>query len=175
MFHLVVEGFFQWLIGSNLTRRCNIEYVGLTYIGLPDVFWTDLIQMWEYGHYIHIYICWFIIEEYNIGNNPQSTEALAATSVFTSVEPINWSSIRWIDDRFHAHVCILAQDSDIRPLMTRIKFGKKMYRIICWSCKASSTPPPNFLELISKRKITLIFRSITFNSDTYKYGDMASI
>lgn len=119
---MVVEGSSQWLIEINLTRCVNIEYIGTNSIRLPDIFLTDRIQMKAKSHHIHIDIRSLIGFEsiISIQESP-CTVALAETTGLSSskalLELMNWSSIRWIVDLIHAHVCCNSSFCDIRTLL----------------------------------------------------------
>ena len=58
--HLVVSGSSQWIVGRNLTRRCNIEYIGRNAIRLPTIKPTDYIQMYEFYMHSHVNIDRFV-------------------------------------------------------------------------------------------------------------------
>lgn len=92
--HMVVEDSSKLVIGRNLTRRYNIEYIGTNSIHLQDFCPTEKIKMREYGHKSHIYVMKFIVDDKSISNNSLTILAIDANKVMysatESLESMNW-------------------------------------------------------------------------------------
>lgn len=169
--HIVVDGSSQWIIGRNLTRKCNIEYIGRSSIRLPTIEPTDFIQMYDFDLHSHVNIDRFLNLNYGSRVLSPSPAVLAADNVlqasYVNTPSMNWSQIRRIVDRVHKHVCGHATYSDIRTLLDRNKLWtgqtqKYLSELLseCHHCKAASTPPPN-------RRVSLSSLNYEFNEVVY--------
>lgn len=115
------------MIGRNITRRYNIEFINTNSIGIRGIVPIDHIQMRGLSRNSNIDICQFLESVNKSTNESPSTVSLSATMGLTSfsvsLESMNCSTIRRIINSFQTNVYVNAYFSDIRTLTVR-KEGK---------------------------------------------------
>lgn len=118
--HIIVDGSSPWVIGRNVTRKCDIIHLNDNIIKFPSVNGVcDTMKMIDYNRhsYIPMSSVW----------TPQhfspSTHKFAGFTGNLTINDKNanrpWSDVKRIVDRVHDHTCGHATFSDIKTVLQR--------------------------------------------------------
>lgn len=178
IWHLVVDGATQWIVGRNLTRKCNLEYIGRTAIRLSIPVPSEFIEMYDFYRHSHMQQSRYIDSpseslKSHLSSSPAWLAAVNSLKASRSkLDVTNWPSIRRIVDRGHKHVCGHATYSDMRALSDCNKLWNNQTQHYlsqavsnCQHCKSASTPPPN--RRVSLLSLNLEFKDIVFLDHFY--------
>ena len=119
--HIVIDGSSPWVIGRNVTRKCDIVHINGNYIRFPPSDGvSDTLSMSDYN--LHSYIPLEAVLKPHALSPPVSIlTGFSADLDIESKRGVNrpWSELKRIVDRVHDHTCGHASFSDIRTLLSR--------------------------------------------------------
>lgn len=136
--HIVIEGSSQWILGRNITRRCNIIHLDRHVLQLPCSK-SEYISLIDFNRHSHVSLDRFIPQNTlsqvvsSYVSNP--TEPITApdktSNIITDVNrfPISsehtkhslssWDSVKKLVDSVNRHVCGHSTFTDMRTLLLR--------------------------------------------------------
>jgi len=150
--HLFIEGASQWVVGRNVTTRCNILHIGKNVLQLPDSSSNDspsgeLITLADDGMHSFIPYELFFRSSDLIPHEQQIVIYCATAQLERTNEALSWPKTRKIIDKVHTHVCGHSSFSDIKVLLQRNDIWNEsvqdylaMILERCTSCKTTSLP-----------------------------------
>ena len=160
--HLIIEGSSQWVVGRNVTRRCNINHANGNTLQIPQI--NDYISLADNNFHSHIPLNTFTkLSRHD--DYKYKAKLFCATAKINQNENTHtpWSEIKKIVDKVHQHICGHSQYSDIKILLQRNNlWNEEVNRYLstimekCTSCKTTSVPQPS-------RKVSLSSLSRQFN------------
>ena len=109
---IVIEGSSQWLIGNNVTTKCDIIHTYSNYLKFSNHTSIPLENI-----DMHSYV---FLNQANNNCSAFDAKLLCATGIIkesTNIRP--WSELKKIIDKVHKHVCGHASLSDIKILLKR--------------------------------------------------------
>ena len=171
--HLIIYGSSQWVVGRNVTRKCDIEHIDQNRVVLPDQSdWISLVD-----HEMHSYVPYskFSVDEHS-NSLEETTKIFCATAHLSDDDlPRPWPEVKKIVNKVHKHVCGHSTYSDIKTLLERNKLWNEevqnyLTHILeaCTACSTTSKPKPT-------RKVSLSALTRDFNNvvciDHFHLGD----
>lgn len=158
--HLVIEGSSQWILGRNVTKKCNIVHIGGNFLELPD---QSRIPITNKDFHSYISGKLFFSKENTWDEGMKYKLFCAAATIQNETSSRSWAELRKIVDKVHKHVCGHSTYSDIKILLQRNNLWndevmKYLARTIesCSSCHNTALPKPT-------RKVSLSTMSREFN------------
>ena len=123
--HVVVDGSSPWVLGRNITRKCDIVHIGGNFIRFPPSSdgVSDTLTMIDFD--LHRYVP---ITNTSPSVNSPSVVTLAGfraqieTLKQVPVTNRSWPQLKRIVDRVHNHTCGHASFADVRSLLERNGF-----------------------------------------------------
>ena len=143
--HLLIEGSSPWVIGRNVTRKCNILHAEGDLLQVPVVN-SNSVSLSLLEHELHSYIP---SEAFHSKTTAGSSKRLfCATANLQEIHADRpWSEIKKIVDKVHKHVCGHASYTDIKTLLERNKlWNPAVHKYLsttverCPSCNVTAEP-----------------------------------
>lgn len=114
---LVIEGSSQWVIGRNVTKRCNIQHIGGNKLVLRDS--NDRVQLHDVGFHSYFPYERFVPSSIDFSKHVSSQLYCATAHIHENITHGPWSEIRKVIDKVHRHVCGHSNYHDMKLLLER--------------------------------------------------------
>ena len=114
--NIVIQWSAQWVIGRNVTAKCDIIHSKGNYLKLPNN-----IEVSQGNVDLHSYIPsrFFLNERFSLNACFQAKIYCASSTVSESENNLSWREVKKIIRKVHKHVCGHARSSAIQILLER--------------------------------------------------------
>lgn len=159
--HLIIEGSSQWVIGRNVTMKCNIQHIGGNKLVLRDS--NDTEQLRDVGFHSYLPYERFVPSSIDFSKHVSSQLYCATAQIHENITHRPWNEKRKVIEKVHRHVCGHSKYHDMKLLLERNKIWnaevKKYPSQVLDSCPDCLTTS----QAQSTRKVSLSSLSRNFN------------